>query len=112
MTQRTSTATEFANAIVNGQLDDAHKMLTAELARQLAPADLSAEYERLADDMGGVTGVGPAQEILQDWPDKADNEVSMVYVTLAGESWSEAITVTLAEVEGVLCISNIEWGRP
>lgn len=110
--ETTAIALKFANAIADGKLDDAHEMLTSKLAKRTKPAALGAEYQALADDMGGVTGVGPADEILREWPDQGDKDVAMVYVTLAGDEWSEAITVTLTEVKGELLISDLEWGRP
>ena len=87
-------------------------MLTSDLSRDISVADLTGQFDAIAEDMGGVTGIGDAVAILEDWPGKAANELAMVYVPLEGDVYSEAITLTLAELSGELCISGIEWGRP
>ena len=87
-------------------------MLSTSLAAKLAAANLQAEYAALAEDMGGVTGIGEAMVILEEWPGKSEQDRAMVYVPLEGDEFSEAITVTVAEGTDELCISSIEWGRP
>ena len=105
-------AAKFARAVVAGDADTAHGLLSHELGAQVAAADLSSQYESLAEDMGGVTGVGQPMVILEDWPDMSAHDRAMVYVPLEGDTFSEAISVTVAEVDDALCISAIEWGRP
>lgn len=50
--------------------------------------------------------------ILKEWPDMLEIDRAMVYVPLEGDVYSEAITVTIANVDDALCVSSIEWGRP
>jgi hypothetical protein len=78
----------------------------------VAATDLSLEFELLAKDMGGVTGIGEPMVILQEWPDMSANDRAMVYVPLEGDVFSEAITVIISQTDDALCISSIEWGRP
>lgn len=106
------TAATFVRAIAAGESDTAHKMLFPRLAADVAAADLLAQFESLAEDMGGVTGIGQPMVILEEWPEMTEEDRAMVYVPLEGDVFSEAITLTVSEYDHVLCISSIEWGRP
>lgn len=112
MTEEVKFAATFARAIAGGDSRAAHKMLSDDLAVALAATDLSSQFESLAEDMGGVTGIGEPMVILQEWPDMSANDRAMVYVPLEGDVFSEAITVKISEIDDALCISGIEWGRP
>ena len=112
MTDEIEFAATFARAIVGGDSEAAHGMLSADLGLALAATDLLSQFETLAEDMGGVTGVGTPMVILQEWPDMSPNDRAMVYVPLEGDVFSEAITVTVSAPDDALCISGIEWGRP
>ena len=105
-------AVRFAQALVAGDSDAAHESLSQDLAANTSAAKLASHYGALADDMGGVTGVGAPMVIAEEWPGMSGGDRAMVYVPLEGDEFSEAITVTVAEVEDALCISAIEWGRP
>ena len=112
MSRLTEKATAFVTAIVNGDAGTAHEMLISDLSREISAADLTTQLDAMADDMGGVTKVGDAAIILEEWPGKTENELAMVYVPLEGDVYSEAITLTLAKSGDELRISRIEWGRP
>lgn len=112
MADITETAANFVRAIDIGDAEVAHTMLSQQLGSEVSVSDLAVEYQTLADDMGGVTGIGQPMIILEDWPDKSAAERAMVYVPLEGDVLSEAITVKVSEHDGSLCISSIEWGRP
>ena len=71
MSRLTEKATAFVAALVDGDASAAHGMLAPALSRDLSVADLSSQFDTLADDMGGVTGVGDAVTILEQWPGKA-----------------------------------------
>lgn len=112
MADVTTFAATFVRAIANGEAESAHQMLSVPLRQSTAAANLSEQYGLLADDMGGVNGIGAPTVILEEWPDMSADDRAMVYVPLEGDEFSEAITVTVTAVGDELCISNIEWGRP
>jgi len=112
MSDVTDTAARFVGQIVAGNTGAAHEILSDRLAGDVAASDLLTHFEALAEDMGGVTGVGEPMVILEAWPDKSEDDRAMVYVPLEGDEFSEAITVTVSEQNGELRISSIEWGRP
>ncbi|MBT8099314.1 MAG: hypothetical protein KJO82_06170 [Gammaproteobacteria bacterium] len=105
-------ASDFAVAIVDRNTDRAHAMLTQGLRGSMQPAELLSELDVLADDMGGVNGIGEPMKILDDWPGKAANELAMIYVPLLGDVYSEAVTLTIANEDDRIRIGAIEWGRP
>jgi hypothetical protein len=105
-------AAAFVRDIVDGNADNAHGMLSAALARVTTATDLSGNFILLAEDMGGVNGIGEPMVILEEWPNMSADERAMVLVPLEGDVFSEAVTVTVASVDGGWRISNIEWGRP
>jgi hypothetical protein len=49
---------------------------------------------------------------LKNWPSKQLCDFADVYVALNGESFSEAVTLTLAEYNQEILIRQLEWGRP
>ena len=62
---------------------------------------------------------GPIQEaqvmkefIVEEWPGKQPDDLAVVYVALSGESFSEAVTLTLAQDGEDTLIRHLEWGRP
>ena len=112
MSQLIEKATAFVTAIVNGDAGKAHEMLISDLSGEISAADLTTQLDAIADDMGGITRVGDAAIILEEWPGKTESELAMVYVPLEGDVYSEAVTLTLAESGDELCIARIEWGRP
>lgn len=112
MSRLTEIASAFVRAIVNGEAHLAHAMLAPELANSVSASELIKEYDLLAGDMGGVTNIGEPMLLLEDWPSKGPNDLGIVYVPVEGDVYSEAITVTLSELDNNLRITNIEWGRP
>jgi len=112
VTEVVNAAATFVRAIAAGDTDAAHKMLSRPLSADVTAPDLLAEFQALADEMGGVTGIGEPMVILEEWPDMTADDRAMVYVPLEGDTFSEAITATVAEIDNALCISSIEWGRP
>ena len=87
-------------------------MLSDDLGLAVEATELSSQLEALAEDMGGITGIGTPMVMAQEWPDMTPNGRAIVYVPLEGDVFSEAITVSISEIDNGLRISKIEWGRP
>jgi hypothetical protein len=49
---------------------------------------------------------------LKNWPGKQLGYLADVYVALNGESFSEAVSLTLAEYGQEILIRHLAWGRP
>ncbi|MEM1176237.1 MAG: hypothetical protein AAGA33_05450 [Pseudomonadota bacterium] len=105
-------AAAFGAALHSGDFSAAYAMLCESFASSTSPAQLAEEYALLAEDMGGVTGIGQPSVILEEWPGMAEQDVALVYVPLEGDIYSEAVTVTIAQSSAGPCLSGLEWGRP
>ena len=49
---------------------------------------------------------------LKNWQGKQPGDLAVVYVALNGESFSEAVGLTLAEYNREILIRHLAWGRP
>lgn len=112
MSDLTAFAAEFVHAVSNGEAESACGMMSDALQQATTATELSEQFDSLAEEMGGVTGIGEPLVILEEWPNKSADERAMVYVPLEGDVFSEAVTVTIAAIDDGLRISNVEWGRP
>jgi hypothetical protein len=62
---------------------------------------------------GPPTSVAFDEEFaLEDWPAKGPGDVGWTYLSILGPDFVEAVTVTVANIDGALLIREVEWGRP
>jgi hypothetical protein len=108
-------AVTFARALVDGDFLRAHELLTPQLRVALSPTALREELREMYDGYAE----GPPTQIhydeqfsMTDWPAKKPGDVGWAYVGIMGEDFVEAVTVVVHETDGMLLISQIEWGRP
>jgi len=90
-------------------------LLTPELRVALSPTALREELREMYDGYAK----GPATQIqydeqfsMTDWLAKKPGDVGWAYVGIIGADFVEAVTVVVHETDGMLLISQIEWGRP
>ena len=105
-------ALEFARALDAGRYEDAHRLLAADLARELTPAKLKENYEGMI-----AYGGGPARYVFVLYalgyrPDSRPEDIGWAYVVIAGDDFSEAVTVVVSREDGRAVVREIEWGRP
>jgi hypothetical protein len=107
-------AQSFGDLIARRDYSGAWELLTKEAQQSITSEDL-----KIAATSMSAYAPGPIREaqvmqdfILEDWPEKQPTDLAVVYVALNGESFSEAVTLTLAQVGGSVLIRNLEWGRP
>jgi hypothetical protein len=110
----TDVAKLFGDLIAKSDYSAVHALLTIE-AQAVHSAD------GFKDAVEGMTSYtpGPIEEvevmedfILEDWPDKQKGDVAIAYVSLTGEAFCEAVTVTLVQHGSDFRIRHLEWGRP
>jgi hypothetical protein len=106
-------ALAFAQALSSGSYADARACLSETLAREWPVAKLQRTYEALVSDgrLGQVTAI-EVTETMDDWPARRVDDVGWAYVALSGKTFSQGITVVVAEEHGRLVIRAIEWGSP
>ena len=107
-------AQRFGDLIAKEDYSTAHTLLTREAQRVHSPDDFRAAV------IGMTTyAPGPIQRvivmedfILEEWPKKQNGDVAIVYTSLEGDGFCEAVTVTIVKDGGDFRIRHLEWGRP
>jgi hypothetical protein len=114
-------ALDFAHALVAGEYDKAHGLLSLPLQRRVSPAELAQEYDAMhsyvpdpadtvesakLDDAGlqGALGwqwvtIGRLLSPVEPWK-------------LNSGHWNEGVTLLIVEEDDRLAIDDIVWGRP
>src|SRR5437867_9348106 len=110
----TEVAKQFGDLIAKADYAAAHTLLAGEAQKVHSPGDFKEAVESMTS-----YAPGPIQEvevmkdfILEDWPDKQDGDVAIAYVSLTGDGFCEAVTVTLTQQDNDIRIRHLEWGRP
>lgn len=104
-------ALKFSTALLNGQFEEAHALLSASIREEWTPSLLQETYEEMVEYFEI-----PPNELSVDSVDtemlsiKADS--AWVYVSIIGEGNSEAVTVVVSNEDGRHLIQKLERGRP
>jgi len=108
-------AVAFGSALVDGDYDQAHRLLAAEMRKALSPQALRTKLYAM---FRGYSDGEPRrihfdeQSTMDDWVGKRAGEVGWAYVGIEGDDFNEAVAVIVADIDGELLIRGIEWGRP
>ena len=105
-------ALDFANAMAAGDTARAHAMLSTALQAQMTPNTLARDYQQMVDYGEGAPTVVQVMTTMSDWPARESSDTEWVYVAIANDSYSEAVTVVVMQDGSRLAIRSIEWGRP
>ena len=105
---------EFAEALVAGDFQRASTLLSSDLGKTLSAKSLQQKYEDMmppASRFGPPTSV-KVMETLEKFPKKQSDDVGWAYVAISGKSFSEGVSVVVANESGRHVIRDIKWGRP
>ena len=105
-------ALEFAAALIAGQFERAHKMLSTSAIREWSASSLQEAYTKMVEYFGSPPSFVQVVQAMTEWPGKMPGDVGWAYAAIAGEGESEAVTVVVASEGGKHVIRSIEWGRP
>ena len=113
----TEIALTFAEALLDADYVGAFALLSLEAQRDLAPHVLREKPRNMysgyaPDDRPLRAELADEQPSWTDWPAKLPGDIGWAYVSILGEEFVEAVTVTVASVDGVELIREVEWGRP
>jgi len=108
----TTLAVEFATAIAAGDYGRAHAFLSSGLRSATPASKLQTDYTEMVSYGSGARTTIAAMTALDSWPEKQPGDVEWVYVAIANDTYSEAVTVVVAQENDKLVIRAIEWGRP
>jgi len=111
-TPNTAVALEFARAMAAGDVGRAHGLLSSGLQAALPPGQLSADYEAMISYGEGAPAVIEVVGTMDAWPDKESADQQWVYVSIANDTYLEAVTVVVTREASRLAIRSVEWGRP
>lgn len=102
----------FARALVAGEFEVAHRMLEPTLAATYSPEKLGATFREMVSYGGEPPTDVRVVTVLDYWPAKQPGDVGWAYVAISGNTFSEAVTVTVTRQGERALIREIEWGRP
>lgn len=107
-------AQSFGDLIARKDYSAAWKLLSKEAQISITPEAIrAAEATMLASAPGPILEAQVMDDcVVEDWPGKQQSDLAVVYVALTGESFSEAVTLTLAQYGEDTLIRHLEWGRP
>jgi hypothetical protein len=111
-TASTRLALDFAKAIASGDAARAHGLLAGPLRSRLTPEKLEAEYKEMVAYGRGAPTTIQVMTTMDAWPDRQPSDTEWVYVAIANDTYSEAVTVVVSQEHSRLVIRSIEWGRP
>ncbi len=105
-------ALEFASALVSGNYEQAHALISQSRKDEWSASWLQTEYEEMIAYGDGPASFLEVMETMEDWPARQKEDVGWAYVAIAGEEYSEAVAVVICNEHGHMRIRDIEWGRP
>lgn len=107
-------AAEFANAIVQQDYQGAWRLLTKEAQATHTPAAMKAAVEAMISYASGPIRQAEVIEAaaVERWPGQRSADLAVVYVALTGDSFSEAVELTISRQSEQRLIRDLAWGRP
>lgn len=107
-------AYKFAAALVKGDYQAAHGLLTPAAATEWPPEKLQSTYEQMVSYFINPPHAAVPINDMADWqlPERQGDDVTWVYTAIVGEGDSEAVTLIISKEADRLAIRSIEWGRP
>jgi hypothetical protein len=114
-------ALKFAHALVAGDYDKAHDLLSLPFQRRVSPADLAQHYDSMhsyvpeaADtvELGQFDGSGLQRELGWQWVTIGRLLSPTEPWRLNSGHWNEGVVLMIVEEDDRLAIGDIVWGRP
>ena len=104
----------FAQAMLQGDFEKAHDMLSAELRLKYSVTELKKSFKEMMEIATNPVDLGetnlPEIQVLdnRELGNASLDDKAWAYVAI----WNEAVTVTVKPFESELLITTLEWGRP
>ena len=107
-------AQRFGDCIAKNNYSAACTLLGEELQSSMTPETIKNAVITMTAYASGPIQIAQVMDefTLEDWPGKQPGDLAVVYVALNGESFSEAVTLTLAQYDEDVLIRQLDWGRP
>ncbi len=105
-------AEQFATHLMKGNFKAAHKMLSAKLRRECPAGDLKKRVASMIKyAKAPITNV-QVVNTSEDLPNSEPNDVGWAYVSMDGDGFCEAVSVTVTKENDELFIRTVDFGRP
>jgi hypothetical protein len=111
----TDVALSFAQALVDEDYDAAFALLAPEAGLELSPEVLRINLIKM--HIGYAPKDRPRSAVLNeefaltDWPSNRSGDLGRAYVSVLGDEFVEAVTVTVTSIDGCALIRDVQWGR-
>lgn len=107
-------AQRFGDCIAKNDYGAACPLFSKELQSLMAPETIKNAVMAMTAYASGPIQMAQVMDefTLEDWPGKQPGDLAVVYVALNGDSFSEAVTLTLAQYDEGVLIRQLDWGRP
>ena len=105
-------AEQFARLLIDAKWEEARGLLASNLRKETTAQDLKDAVEAMTQYVERPVTTAEVMNTLDDWPDKEEGDVGWAYVAMAGDGFSEAVTVIVHSEDSRLLIRSLEWGRP
>jgi hypothetical protein len=112
MDQAKETALAFTRALASRDFAAAYAMTSAEYRDRTSQQAMQAEFERVVSRDWKTVGPVELGETMQEWPGKASADLAWVYLTIAGDAYSEGATVVVSREGDSSRVRTAEFGRP
>jgi hypothetical protein len=114
-------ALKFAHALVAGEYEKAHGLLSLPFHRRVSPAELAQEYDSMhsyvpdpADtvESGELVDAGSQGALGWQWVTIGRLRSPVEPLKLNSGHWNEGVMLLIVEEDDGLAIGDIVWGRP
>jgi hypothetical protein len=105
-------ALEFTKALAARDYSKAYAMTSQSYRKRNTPERMQAAFEAIVPADWGPMGPIQVGQTMESWPGKRPEDLGWVYVSIGGDTYSEAIIVIVSWENGKALIREVEFGRP
>jgi hypothetical protein len=105
-------ALAFVQALAARDYPAAHAMTAQAYRRRCTVEQLRVAFEAIVPTDWGPVEPLEVGHTMDDWPDRQPGDLSWAYVSIGGDTYSEAVIVVITSEDGVARIREVEFGRP
>jgi hypothetical protein len=105
-------AVAFAKALASRDYAAAYGLTSESYRRGTNMNAMRADFEGIVPTDWGAPAAVELGLTMEEWPGKESSDVGWAYVTVGGDTYSEAVTVVVQAEAGALKVRTVEFGRP
>ena len=105
-------ALAFTKALGARDYDAAYALTSRAYRDGMSRTALQEAFETIVPTDWGPVGPIEIGETMEDWPGREPPDAGWVYVSVGGDTYSEAVIVVVTREEGELRVRTVEFGRP